>query len=814
MAGKKRFKKLLPAALIIVLTFAGVGLMHVFNVFDNLEYKAYDFRVKLFADSYKPSDDIMVILLDQNSIDWANEERGWGWPWPRKAYADLLDYMNQGGAKSTAFDILFSEPSIYRSANQDEIIDMAIQRMEDLRLTFVRPETETAGPPPRGEAPAPNETQRRTFESYIQAMTALRSLSDRADDEAFARASQNYGKAVQTVFFSTQTGNSAVWPGDLQKPLFSPIGFESIISNYSLMNQGAVKAQFPIPELTETAGALGNVTNTEDPDGINRRARLFINFDGKAVPGLSAASLLVSGQDTDIRYNKEKRQLEWGEYVIPIDSAGRSILRFRGSINRYMPYSAADILKSAEALAQGNEPLYHPDEFKDKYVFFGFYAPGLFDICSTPLESVYPGMGVHITMLDNLLNKDFIRETHPWVEWCALFGIILLTVLLVLFCEKLTLSVGGTLIIAGSLVGGALIAYNSFCLWFPLVLPLSGMLASFITCNIYNYATEGSQKKYIKGAFGQYLSPVVIEQIIEDPSNLELGGKSLDMTAIFTDIQKFSSISEALQKVYGKDGPKELVNLLNLYLTQMSNIALENQGTIDKFEGDAIIAFFGAPVPTEQHAAQACRTALQMKKSEKEITGRIMDQGGRFYPVLKDLIEEKIIRPERPLYTRIGINSGEMVVGNMGTPSKMNYTIMGNAVNLAARLEGVNKQYDTGGILLSEYTRDKINDEFILRSLSRVRVVGISTPVRLYELLDFQKDASPALLEAVRAWEAALGAYEGRDFSGALAGFEALCRANSDDLTARLYRGRCEGYLKTPPSDAEWDNGVDNLVSK
>ncbi|MDR2210711.1 MAG: adenylate/guanylate cyclase domain-containing protein [Spirochaetaceae bacterium] len=812
MARKGRFKKVLPAVLIIILIFAGVGLMHVFNTFDYLEYKAYDFRVKLFAGSYKPSDDIMVLLLDQNSIDWANEERGWGWPWPRKAYADLVDYMNLGGAKSIIFDVLFSEPSIYRSADQDRIIDTAVRRMEELRSIFDPSQTETSRRRPQNGAPG--EDQRRAFEKYITAMRELQSLSGHADDDAFARALHDYGKTVQTVFFSTQTGKSETWPSDLQKPLLNPIGFDPIISNYNLVGPGTTKAQFPIPEFTRATGALGNVTNAEDFDGINRRARLFINFDGQAVPGLSAASLLISGQDRDIRYNEKKRQIEWGEYIIPVDSEGKSILRFRGSINRYMPYSVADILKSAEALETGGEPVYYPEEFKDKYVFFGFYAPGLFDICSNPLESVYPGMGIHITMLDNLLNKDFIRETSPWMEWAALFCIIVLTTLLVLFCKRLPLSVGGTLIIAAAILAGALIAYDRFCLWVPMVLPLAGMLISFITCNIYNYATEGSQKKYIKNAFSQYISPLVIEQIIEDPSNLELGGKSLDMTAIFTDIQKFSSISEALQKTYGKDGPKELVNLLNLYLTEMSNIALANKGTIDKFEGDAIIAFFGAPLPTEQHAVQACRTAIQMKKSEKEITGRIMEQGGRFYPVLKELIERKVIRPERPLYTRIGINSGEMVVGNMGTPSKMNYTIMGNAVNLAARLEGVNKQYDTGGILLSEYTRSKIGDEFILRPLSRVRVVGISTPVRIYELLDFQENAPPKLLEAVLTWETAFKAYEDRNFSGALAGFKALYQADSGDLTARLYKERCEAYLKRPPSDTDWDEGVDNLKSK
>jgi adenylate cyclase len=287
------------------------------------------------------------------------------------------------------------------------------------------------------------------------------------------------------------------------------------------------------------------------------------------------------------------------------------------------------------------------------------------------------------------------------------------------------------------------------------------------------------------------------------------------MTAIFTDIQRFSSISEGLQKAYERDGPKELVNLLNLYLTEMSNIVLANHGTIDKFEGDAIIAFFGAPIYTEKHASLACRTAIQMKKAEAEMTARIMDPAGRFYSVLNQLIEKRIIRPERPLYTRVGINSGEMVVGNMGTPSKMDYTIMGNAVNLAARLEGVNKQYDTGGILLSEYTKDKLGeDEFVLRPLSRVRVVGISTPLRLYELLDLRETAPAELLEKVKAWDAALGAYEDKNFSAALTGFTAINQKDAQDLVARLYIGRCEQYLKTPPSDEDWDDGVDNLSSK
>jgi adenylate cyclase len=204
-----------------------------------------------------------------------------------------------------------------------------------------------------------------------------------------------------------------------------------------------------------------------------------------------------------------------------------------------------------------------------------------------------------------------------------------------------------------------------------------------------------------------------------------------------------------------------------------------------------------------------------MKKAEAAMTGRIMDKGGRFYPVLAELIEKKVVRAEQPLYTRIGINSGEMVVGNMGTPSKMNYTIMGNAVNLAARLEGVNKQYDTGGILLSEYTKDLIgDDEFVLRPLSRVRVVGISTPVRLFELLDVRDTAPTELLATVRNWETIFKTYEAGDFPKALEGFKRTYNNNSNDLVARLYMNRCEQHIKTPPSPEDWDNGVDNLTSK
>jgi adenylate cyclase len=306
---------------------------------------------------------------------------------------------------------------------------------------------------------------------------------------------------------------------------------------------------------------------------------------------------------------------------------------------------------------------------------------------------------------------------------------------------------------------------------------------------VTKFLTASREKAFLHNAFSRYLAPEVITDIINNPDKLNLGGEKREMTAIFTDIQGFSTISEQLDPVH-------LVRLLNRYLTAMSNIIMENVGTIDKYEGDAIIAFFGAPVFRADHPALACRSALAMKAAEKELNKAVIEEG---------------LSPT-PLFTRIGINSGEMVVGNMGAENKMDYTIMGNAVNLAARLEGVNKQYRTGGILISEYTREKIGDEFLLRRLDRVRVVGINTPLRLYELLGEWGTENEERKETIDEWEKAMDLYEQRKFKDALVIFKSLMDNNPNDKVAELYATRCMEYTAYPPSE-NWD-AVKNLTEK
>jgi adenylate cyclase len=448
---------------------------------------------------------------------------------------------------------------------------------------------------------------------------------------------------------------------------------------------------------------------------------------------------------------------------------------------------------------------------KDSFCVIGVAATSMTDESVITYQENYPNVGTYAVIANQILSGEFLDDGPRWV---SLLLALSLSLGVALITSRLDV---GKSVLAGliaMLVTAAffLAFFIAFKRYLGAVVPFASVTLTFLTLTGLNFFTTLREKSFLRSAFSRYLAPQVIEQIIADPSKLNLGGEKREMTAIFTDVQRFSSISEVLQDEYGDEGAKELVSLLNLYLTEMSDIVLANQGTIDKYEGDAIIAFFGAPIYTEEHAVQACRSAIQMKKREAALRDEVMNPSGHFYAPLSKLIAAKTIRPDRPLYTRLGINTGSMVVGNMGTPNKMDYTIMGNAVNLAARLEGVNKQYNTHGILISEYTREKIGGSFVLRGLDRVRVVGINTPLRLYELFDTAEDAPAPLVSACAAWEEALRAFEECKWQEAAALFGKLRAASPDDGVAALYLDRCAKYQATPP-DENWD-GVYNLTEK
>jgi adenylate cyclase len=424
-----------------------------------------------------------------------------------------------------------------------------------------------------------------------------------------------------------------------------------------------------------------------------------------------------------------------------------------------------------------------------------------------PFYSEYVNVGTHAVVLDTILRESFITQLPlPWsAAFCLLLPLVLILALGGLKPVPRTgLGVGGILLFG--FLCFAVFRYTGVFLG-PLG-PILAALIAVIVRELVSYVVSEREKQFINRALSTYVSKDVVAELVANPSLLQLGGSKRQMTAIFTDIQSFSTISEQLD-------PEQLVQLLNHYLTVMSDTIMDNKGTIDKYEGDAIVAFFGAPVYRQDHAAMACLSALRMKKAETELNRQLIEQGlisGEMLTTLKNLGLKIDDDSPLPLYTRIGINTGEMVVGNMGTSNKMNYTIMGNAVNLAARLEGVNKQYYTGGITISEYTKAAIGDEFICRTLGRVRVVGINTPVKLYELLALRDETGSGELETIASWERALDLYEGRKFRGAEEIFTSIAAQNNKDGPARFYVDLCREYIAAPPP-AGWD-GINNLSQK
>jgi len=423
---------------------------------------------------------------------------------------------------------------------------------------------------------------------------------------------------------------------------------------------------------------------------------------------------------------------------------------------------------------------------RDKFCILGRVDTGTSDMGANPFYPEYVNVGTHGVILDMILSDSFI--TPIAVQWQILFT-ILFTVLFFFLSIKLPpvpRAVTAFLTTAVILLTAVLL-FRYTGVFFSPVLPVVSMITAAILREIVSYAGSEREKQFIRKAFSTYVSDDVVKVIIADPSRLQLGGTKRHMSAIFTDLQGFSSISEKLDA-------EQLVSLLNRYLTEMSDVILDEKGTIDKYEGDAIVAFFGAPMELQDHALRACVSAIKMKQIENSINEKIL--GENLSPA--------------PLLTRVGINTGSMVAGNMGTGNKMNYTIMGNAVNLAARLESVNKQYKTW-ILATEATVSETGDRILARKLDRIRVIGVNEPIRIYELLNTAENASDSQNNLVRIFHDALKLYEERNWRAAAEGFR---ESHAIDATgpSAIFFERCRTYAKKPPPD-DWD-GVHNLTEK
>jgi adenylate cyclase len=564
------------------------------------------------------------------------------------------------------------------------------------------------------------------------------------------------------------------------------------------------------PKLGEQTVLTGFFNAFLDSDGTIRKTRLVSRYGGRYFPSLpfqmflneknsSGALLRLSASMRDPG-SKEVVELmvndSEGEKIvsIPVDEEGRLAVNYAGPRYMFPHLSAVEVISDKPTLTvlqrvngRVTERTVNKAEFlKDKLVLLGATAVGIFDLRVTPFDENFPGLETHANVLDNLIRNDFMLSPSDEVVKMPLF-MLLLGLLLSLILKKIGAVAG---LLSSAVTATALYYIDQKFLFgrglvIAIVLPLIMSLSIYVMVTFYKYLTEERKKKALKGTFEKYVSPSIVNEILAAPGNIELGGKKVRMSVMFSDVRGFTTISEKLD-------PQVLTKVLNTYLTPMTKLVFDNKGTLDKYMGDAIMAFFGAPVTDPDHAKYACRCALQMMEKLREIQ---IDFKAKNMPEID---------------IGIGINTGEMNVGNMGSDIVRSYTVMGDSVNLGSRLEGINKEYGTH-IIISEFTYEDIKNEFVCREVDRVRVKGKRLPVRIFELVAEGKvdDKTQKLL---KYFSAGYDLYLKQDWTAALTEFNAALATESKDSPTQLFIERCQTYLELPPP-SDWD-GVYEMKTK
>ena len=692
-------KKALRGLAIGLAVFAVTFLLGLLKVFPPLEWKSWDARIQVLANPSRASADIVLLAVDQYSLDIYEKEQGLGWPWPRQLYGTVLDFLKAGGAKAVFFDLILSEASTYG-------ID---------------------------------------------------------DDRLFAEAMTRAGNVFLPVFLSADEREQDKGETRL---------LEKSVMDRSRIPGPAVHAlksvSLPVDVLAAAAVKMGNVQFVPDGDSVYRRLPLVFRYGDWLLPALPLAMAEFISEGVDL-------------HKVPLDRSGNMILRYFGPSGTYKTYSIGAIINSQARIEDGLEPQVQPREFAGKTVIIGTTAAGLLDFRPTPFGGYYPGMEILATAIDNLVHRGAIREAPAAVTWVSVLFLALLAGIGTTMLKKIRHLAALGLALPGLAAAGSLLAVRAG-FWAEFVTPAFAAVMTFIAASLLNYGIEGRQRRFIKSAFRYYLSPLVIDRVLADPSLLRLGGERREITAFFSDVAGFTSISEGLS-------PEDLVGLLNAYLSEMTDIILDLGGTLDKYEGDAIIAFWNAPVDQPDHALRACRAALRCRQR------------------LADLREEFRGRYGHEVRMRIGVNSGPAVVGNMGSERRFDYTAMGDTMNLASRLEGAGKVYGVS-TLVGEETERRVRDEILAREVDVIRVVGKKQPIRVFELLGEKGTVPAEELEKAARFGRALEIYRAQRFSEAAAMFEAI----AGDPVAAVYAGRARKSAASPPP-GDWD-GVFELDNK
>ena len=544
----------------------------------------------------------------------------------------------------------------------------------------------------------------------------------------------------------------------------------------------------PIGVLLHATHGLGFLNIRPDNDGIIRRVPLIYSYNGNYYPQIAYSGFITGQKPKDIIVKR-------GAYItnglsIPVNKNDKYFINWYGpggkdGVFKYYPFAA--VFQSALAMQTGGEPSLPINTFKDKYIILGATASGLSDLRPTPFINPYPGMEIWATTLSNFLNNDFITVV-PW--WINSLHVILVAFITFVIFIRLKPKIANPLMILviAYIFGITILLWKADRILLNLSMPLIGFVLSYGYSATISYIMEGRSKRDIKKVFTRYLHPDVIETLLVDPDSIKIGGDSINATVLFTDIASFTTFSE------GKT-PKQLVEFLNEYFDKLTGYMLENNGLLDKYTGDGIMAIFGAPIPRDDHAIMACRAALEHR---------------RYCQQLQEEKQEFNSVDNFHIHTRIGLNSGPIVAGNIGSKNRMDYTAIGDNVNLAARLEGVNKIYKTQ-IMLSESTYDLVKDQFLCRELARLRVKGKTEPTSVYELLDENTEEAAQKNAWIEDYAKGLSSYKNAEWNKAIDIFERLSQNPVNDKASGVMLERCKKFRHEIPKD--WD-GIFTLEVK
>lgn len=721
--------------LLVVLMFLlnNLSIVH-FEALDRMENFAYDARLNL---TMPRGVDPRIVIVDVDERSLLEQGR---WPWSRNKLAAMMDSLFDHYKISTlGFDVVFAE--------KDE--SSGLKTLEKIGKEHLQSDS-----------------------NYSVALEKIRPTLDY--DQLFANSIKGRKIVMGYYFRLDEGGKDKGEVGQLPKPVFAKGEYDP---NAAIFVRGnAYGANLPV--LQEAAFSAGHFNPSVDRDGISRRIAMVEEFNGALYESLSlGVARAYLGVDrieagfaaTGVSDNYAG--LEWlkvGKKTIPVDEQVRALIPFRGPQGSFPYVSATDVLNHKV----------DPKILDGAIVLVGTTAPGLLDLRASPVGSVYAGVEMHANMVAGILDQN-IKESPAYLL-AAEFLLILIVGVALAFGLAITSPLWAT--VWATVALGSTVALN-FYLWtdvglaFPMVPSWLMMTVLYLLNMSYGFFIESRGKRQLTGLFGQYVPPELVDEMAKDPTQISMEGDSREMTVLFSDVRGFTTISEGLD-------PKELTKLMNEYLTPMTYVIQKHRGTIDKYMGDAIMAFWGAPLHDQDHAKHALEAAMGMIAELKNVQTAFEAKG---WP---------------PIKIGVGLNTGTMTVGNMGSSFRMAYTVMGDAVNLGSRLESITKQYGVA-IIVSEFTKAAVPD-YLYRELDKIRVKGKDEPVTIYEPLGPADSIDQATKDQLLEYDAAVALYAAQKWDEAEAAFNTLLKKDDRYLYREVYLQRIAEFREESPGE-NWD---------